>query len=228
MAEGFKTRRGGGTSKQPFGVLTANFPSGTVTVSNGSISMTATGTPALFTIPEAGTWTVKAVDGSHSKSTTISFTTQGQVENVELSYELVLFGSGKDNTAVTGGWSVYTGYDHNGIDSGTYIEDVGNYLEAFGTSPSVSAVQNKFGTAQAVDCKNYTQLVVNVAEVWSGGDDWTVTVGGASRKLSEGENLLDISKITSEQIIYLTVTATASSNAVYGTALIRISEMKLS
>lgn len=89
-----------------YAVIGVTYPSGsTCTCTNGSKTLKAKDTTgkALFVIPSAGTWTVKAVKGSKSTSKTVSITTEGQVETVVLMYELVLFNNG-DNTAVTGGW----------------------------------------------------------------------------------------------------------------------------
>ena len=60
------------------------------------------------TVGATGTYTVTATatDGSgKSKSTTVSITADGQSKSVTLSYELVLFDNGTDNTTVTGGWT---------------------------------------------------------------------------------------------------------------------------
>ena len=63
MGEAFITRRGGGI---PYAVIGVTYPSGSVcTCTNGTRTMTAKDTTgkALFVIPTAGTWTVKAVSG---------------------------------------------------------------------------------------------------------------------------------------------------------------------
>ena len=113
MGEAFITRRGGGT---PYAAIGVTYPSGSVcTCTNGTLTLTAkdTGGKAIFVIPSAGTWTVKAVKGSQSARKAVSITTEGQVETVTLTYELVLFDgeNGGDNTAVTGGWLTYASYN---------------------------------------------------------------------------------------------------------------------
>ena len=83
---------GGGT--KPYAVIGVTYPSGsTVTCTNGSKTLTAKDTTgkALFVIPSAGTWTVKAVKGSQSTSKAVSITAEGQVATVTLTYELYLF-----------------------------------------------------------------------------------------------------------------------------------------
>lgn len=95
----------------PYAIISVTYPEGSVcTCSNGSITLTAKDTSgkALFVIPEAGTWTVKAVKGSQSASKAVSITAEGQVATVVLAYELILF-DGTDNTDVTGGLKLQVG-----------------------------------------------------------------------------------------------------------------------
>ena len=104
MGEAFITRRGGGI---PYAVIGVTYPAGSVcTCTNGTQTLTAKGTTgkALFVIPSAGTWTVKAVKGSQSASKAVKITAEGQVATVVLAYELILFDD-TDNTSATGGWT---------------------------------------------------------------------------------------------------------------------------
>ena len=90
----------------PYAVIGVTYPSGaTCTCTNGSKTLTAKDTTgkALFVIPSAGTWTVKAVSGSKSTSKTVSITAEGQVATVTLTYELYIFKSG---SGLTAGYSV--------------------------------------------------------------------------------------------------------------------------
>ncbi len=85
---------GRGLASKPYAVIGVTYPSGsTCTCTNGSKTLTAKDTTgkALFIIPSAGTWTVKAVKGSKSKSKAVSITAEGQVKTVVLTYELYLF-----------------------------------------------------------------------------------------------------------------------------------------
>ena len=106
MGEAFITRRGGGT---PYAAIGVTYPSGSVcTCTNGTLTLTAKDTTgkAIFVIPSAGTWTVKAVKGSQSASKAVSITAKGQVETVELTFETVLWESGADqNTSITDGFA---------------------------------------------------------------------------------------------------------------------------
>ena len=90
----------------PYAVIGVTYPSGsTCTCTNGSKTLTAKDTSgkAIFVIPSAGTWTVKAVKGSKSKSKAVSITAEGQVATVTLTYELYIFKSG---SGLTAGYSV--------------------------------------------------------------------------------------------------------------------------
>lgn len=106
MGEAFITRRGGGT---PYAVIGVTYPSGSVcTCTNGTLTLTAKDTTgrALFVIPYAGTWTVKAVNGNKSKSKAVSITAEGQAETVTLMFETILWEAGSDqNTSLTGGFA---------------------------------------------------------------------------------------------------------------------------
>lgn len=81
-----------------FAVIGVTYPAGsTCTCTNGETTLTADDTSgkAMFIIPEAGTWTVKAVSGNKSVSKAVSITVAGQVETVTLIYELYIFNKGK-------------------------------------------------------------------------------------------------------------------------------------
>lgn len=85
-----------------YAVIGVTYPEGSVcTCSNGSLTLTAKDTTgkALFAIPSAGTWTVKAVNGNKSASKAVSITADGQVETVELTYGLYIFKNGSGLTS---------------------------------------------------------------------------------------------------------------------------------
>lgn len=95
----------------PYAIISVTYPEGSVcTCSSGSVTLAAKDTSgkAMFIIPSAGTWTVKAVSGSDNVSKAVSITAEGQVETVTLAYELVLFdgNGGGDVTGITGGWQI--------------------------------------------------------------------------------------------------------------------------
>ena len=90
----------------PYAVIGVTYPSGsTCTCTNGSKTLTAKDTSgkAIFVIPSAGTWTVKAVKGSQSASKAVSITAEGQIATVTLIYRLYIF---KNGSGLTAGYSV--------------------------------------------------------------------------------------------------------------------------
>ena len=89
-----------------FSVIGVTYPAGsTCTCTNGSKTLTAKNTSgkAIFVIPSAGTWTVKAVNGNKSASKAVSITAEGQVETVTLTYGLYIF---KNGSGLTSGYSI--------------------------------------------------------------------------------------------------------------------------
>lgn len=88
----------------PYAIIGVTYPSESIcTCTNGTLTLTAKGTggKAMFVIPSAGTWTVKAVKGSQSASRAVSITFEGQVETVELPFARLIFKNGVF-TEVTG------------------------------------------------------------------------------------------------------------------------------
>ena len=92
-----------------YAVIGVTYPTGsTCTCTDGAKTLTAKGTggKAIFVIPSAGAWAVTAVKGSKSTSKTVSITAEGQVENVTLMFEAILWEAGADqNTSITGGFA---------------------------------------------------------------------------------------------------------------------------
>ena len=88
--------------------INVTYPAGsTCTVTDGTTTLTAPNTSGTWAcvVPNAGTWTVMATDGTNSKSESVSITTDGQSKSVTLAYwngELYTPGNTWDN--VTGGW----------------------------------------------------------------------------------------------------------------------------
>lgn len=150
----------------PYAIISVTYPEGSVcTCSNGSITLTAKDTSgkALFVIPEAGTWTVTAVNGSQSKSQSVEITVEGQVESVTLSYALIVFNNGVQNTEVTGGITK-DGYSLQGYNSTinnqvVIGETIG--LTAYAPGGATSTDKNGLvGTANIIDISPYTILRV--------------------------------------------------------------------
>ena len=84
-----------------FAAIGVTYPAGsTVTCTNKQTGKVLTAKNAsedtqwVFSIPEAGEWTVKATHGTNSKEQTVSIAKEGQFESVELSYALVIIENG--------------------------------------------------------------------------------------------------------------------------------------
>lgn len=112
---------GGGGTKL-FAAIGVTYPAGsTVTCTNGTKTLTAKNTSGkwVFAIPAAGTWTVKAVSGSNSKSQSVSITEEGQFEAIDWTQFVLI----AQNTA-----ALATGYTQSG---GTLVQDntYGNYYK---------------------------------------------------------------------------------------------------
>ena len=206
---------GSGLASKPYAVIGVTYPSGsTCTCTNGSKTLKAKDTSgkALFIIPSAGTWTVKAVKGSKSASKAVSITAEGQVKTVTLTFETILFDGG-DNTGVTGGWA-YT-ITNNGYGGSPVRGDnltVGTTLywlpgrtwNAGGTDQN-----NKDGyahTKNKIDVTNYNTItaVSNYAQ-------GHLTVGNASVALKVGTVSLDISALTGSYEVRLGDTASGDA-----------------
>lgn len=88
--------------------INVTYPAGsTCTASDGVTTLTApdtTGTWACI-VPNTGTWTVTSTNGTDSNSKSVSITSDGQSENVSLSYSAILFDGTSFNNELTGGWT---------------------------------------------------------------------------------------------------------------------------
>lgn len=160
-----------------YAVIGVTYPSGsTCTCTNGSKILTAKDTTgrALFVIPSAGTWTVKAVSGNKSKSKAVSITTEGQVETMELLYELVLFdgSNGGDVTSLTGGWN---NSGHKG--SATFSVDSDAIRYNYSVDQSAGQISRTWCifTKNSINIVGYTTLKMTF-KTMSGGRSWGIAV----------------------------------------------------
>ena len=153
---------GGGAGKL-FAAIGVTYPVGSIlTCTNGTKTLTATPKSEdniewVFAIPEAGTWTVTATNGTNTKSQSVSITTEGQWESVVLSYALMLFDGG-DNTAVTGGWGI-KGHNVPNISKITVGTEL--YVTITGTSGAVYKVWPIY-PINTIDLSGHSTMKVNV------------------------------------------------------------------
>ena len=139
--------------------INVSYPEGSsCTATDGVTTLTApdTGGTWACVVPNAGTWTVTATDGSESKSETAEITTDGQSVSVSIDYGFDLYKAGDERIAVTGGW--VTGSTGKGthsvqkLDSGMHMKCVqGN-----------SDLSDDVGvrTSSKVDLTGYSQLTI--------------------------------------------------------------------
>ena len=162
MGEAFITRRGGGT---PYAAIGVTYPSGSVcTCTNGTLTLTAKDTTgkAIFVIPSAGTWTVKAVSGSKSTSKTVSITAEGQVETVTLVYETVLWEAGADqNTSITGGFAAN---DTNYVKIGNSDVTITGNRTYFGEGSHAWSYSGNFYTKNEVSKDDFEYFCANITK----------------------------------------------------------------
>lgn len=116
MGKGIIAIKGSGGGGKLYAAIDVEFPVGSVcTCSKGSKTLRASKTDGnwIFAVPEAGEWTVSITNGSKSKSKIVNITEQYQLEEVKLTYELVLFDSG--SKVEWGSIVQYSGYDNVSI-----------------------------------------------------------------------------------------------------------------
>ena len=147
----------------PYAIIGVTYPSGSVcTCSNGSVTLTAKDTTgkALFVIPSAGTWTVKAVSGSKSTSKTVSITAEGQVETVTLMFETILWEAGSDqNTSLTGGFAAN---DTNYVTIGDSTVTITGNRTYFGSGSHMWSYSGNFYTKKKVVKGEFEYFCANI------------------------------------------------------------------
>ena len=147
----------------PYAVIGVTYPSGsTVTCTNGSKTLKAKDTSgkALFVIPSAGTWTVKAVKGSQSTSKAVSITAEGQVETVTLMFETILWEAGADqNTSITGGFAAD---DTNYVTVGNSTVTITGHATYFGEGSTNWSDGGNFYTKQKVAKGKFEYFCANI------------------------------------------------------------------
>lgn len=153
-----------GTGK-PYAVIGVTYPSGsTCTCTNGSKTLTAKDTSgkAIFVIPSAGTWTVKAVKGSKSKSKAVSITAEGQVEPVTLMFETVLWEAGADqNTSITGGLAAN---DTTYVEIGNSAVTITGECTYFGSGSHAWSYSGNFYTKKKVTKGEFKYFCANITK----------------------------------------------------------------
>ena len=180
--------------------INITYPSGsTCTVSNYKKTWTAPNTSGSWTFKanEVGVYTVKAVSGSKSNEEEVLITAEGQVKNVTLTFEKILFDGG-DKTGVKGGWTyTITNYGYGGSPSREDKLTVGTTLywrPGSSWNSEGTDINSKDGyahTKKKIDVTKYN--TITTVSKNAGGH---LTVGNASVALKVGTVSLDISALT--------------------------------
>ncbi len=133
MGECFIMRRSGcGSFSNAFAVIAVTYPEGSIcTCSNGTKTLRAndTGGACLFSLPEAGEWTVTITDGKRAKSKTVSITRRCQAENVALLYDLLLYDHGVKDALFDGYPTHYMRYDSESTPTTPTVSDQNGIFE---------------------------------------------------------------------------------------------------
>lgn len=147
-----------GGSGKLFAAIGVTYPAGSVcTCTKGSKTLKAKDTSGqwAFPVPEAGTWTVTATDGTSSKSKTVEITAEGQCVNVQLSYGLPIFEDGSLNKI--------TGFSETDSGGGEYTSQSIDKTIVFSIKPySGGSVQGEFTSTPAIDLTAYSQIKIDL------------------------------------------------------------------
>ena len=170
MNEVMIMRRGGGTKL--FAAIGATYPEGftcTCTGKNSGKVLTAKETPWIFAIPEADEWTV-AVNGGSNPSQKVNITRKGQVESVNMSFDLILYERGVFGTNANGSKFTAAVNSQNGVAS---ISDRGSDMlwTEYGNSWDVFYITPKFCPAGFATL-NIEFSAESHAEIDSGSGMW--------------------------------------------------------
>lgn len=153
--------------------IAATFPAGWVcTCSNGSDTYTAPTTSGAytFTVPKAGTWTLRATNSGMNIDKSASITEDGQSVSVEL-LDIYFFNSGEVNTDTSGGWTS-DGFDGgSGIKEGSIgtISDGCLYVETSGLFSN-----GIIGMANALDLTGIDKINFAVVSCTTANDSYFI------------------------------------------------------
>lgn len=200
-----------------FAAIGVTYPAGSaVTCTNGTKTLSAKNTSGqwVFSIPEAGTWTLTASDGTNTKSQSVSISKEGQFESVELAYQLVLFNSGVGKENWIGKYTQIAGND------ASYTIDTGLAVSANADGKTAAYITLK----DAADLSKYNTLTLEIDHVeypYSGqygklyvyiGTSQYGTDAIAKQVTTTGTLSIDISGLTGTGY-FITLAATCSGSA---------------
>ena len=160
------------------GIIRVTFPAGsTCTCKNGSTTLTsnASNGVAVFIVPNTGTWTLTATDGTKTATKTVRITSTSQSANVTLSYELIINFNKSVAASENTGYNMNT--DYKALDAYTDLSNyntltftvtartwnnVGKGYIRFGINPSKAEAPTIYTEANAAGATTVTLDVSNV------------------------------------------------------------------
>ena len=148
--------------------------SSTVTITNGSLSFTETGTTVNFKLPRIGSWSITAAYNGMTQTRTVTVSS-GQTVNVTIEYEFYLYNRGTYHSSFASGWSAGN--------QGTYIGGSGSRWGAFA---SVST-----GT---FDLTQYKTVIMGVSG-YINDQDYGTSAAGAQVWSTSGTALSEQNKV---------------------------------
>ena len=155
---------GGGGSKVVASIA-VTYPAGsTCTCTLGSRVLTAKDTNGkwVFGLPSTGDWVIKATSGSTNKSKTVSITAEGQVKNVTLMFEAILWEAGADqNTSMTGGFAAN---DTNYVKIGNSTVTITGHATYFGEGSNNWSYGGNFYTKKKVAKGDFEYFCANITK----------------------------------------------------------------
>ena len=155
---------GGGGSKVVASIVVTYQAGSTCTCTLGSRVLTAKDTSGkwVFGLPSTGNWVIKLVSGSKSKSKTVSITAEGQVKNVTLMFETILWEAGADkNTSITGG---FVANDTNYVKIGSSTVTITGEATYFGEGSTNWSYGGNFYTKNKVAKGDFEYFCANVTK----------------------------------------------------------------
>lgn len=211
--------------------ISVTYPSGsTCTCSNGSIRYTATDTTGqyTFTVPSTGSWTIQITNGTNTKSSVVSITSDGQSESVTLSYIYWAFNKG-NSVDYTGGWMSNTGSSA----WSTYTPGTVIAVENGGSGPTWISHCGRINDT-AIDLTGFSTLYITVSEYTSAGTAGITETSDVATSFVVSTSIdsaktyaIDVSSYTGNYYIRMNSTGAQNNTSSYVTLGYRVSELWL-
>lgn len=173
---------GGGGKTDAFAAIGVTYPEGAIcTCSYGTKTLTAKDTSgrALFLVPTAGQWLVKATSQTQEAEDTVSITTQGQVASVTLAFFeatiAVTFPTDCTSVTCTKGDTVFS-VPSGELSKGSYtfsVHETGEW-----TLECTNGVDTDTETVNVTEEKVYSVALSFLLYFYNAGDECTDVTGG--------------------------------------------------